>query len=82
MTVRDTLCSTFSLAAYQQLCSALVHLHSAEAAKSNLVLWGLHILEWILKAYPHLQVLHILFPESGFSGRWWAFTIYSPWLML
>lgn len=78
MTDRAMLCSVLSMAAYQQLCSALVHPSSADAAKSKLVLWGLYIPEWTLKAYPHLQMLYILFPESGFSGRWWAFTSIFP----
>lgn len=72
MTDRDTLCSTLTMAAYQQLCFALVHPTSAEAAKSKLVLWGLHILERTLKAY--LRLLYILFPESGFSGLCFALT--------
>lgn len=72
MTDRDTLCSTLTMAAYQQLCFALVHPTSAEAAKSKLVLWGLHILEQTLKAY--LRLLYILFPESGFSGLCFALT--------
>lgn len=78
-TDQQTLQCTLSTVTYQQPSSVLLHPASAEAEKSNQVLWGWYILECTLKAYPPFAEAAYSIPRTRFVwSLMWFYTKCVP----